>query len=321
MPISPLYLLLGLSFWGALPARAAEELVDRVAAIVDGSPILYSDVMQKVRSGPLVVVSEFPATESAPAYEKALQDAVNFELVIAKAKEMEIDVRDEEVEAEIRGFLESRGLNRDGLLEHLRGQGMTYEDYRSDFKNQMILRRFQGRVITPLVKITDRDVETYFMKKVGAADDAMELVLRQILIALPKGAAEDIVDAKKRLVADVHQKLKDGMAFVDAVKVYSDDQNARESGGLMRGLKLKDLAGTIRGAVQGLDVGQFSTPTQTAMGFHIFYLEEKQFIGTREYAQQKRQLEMELRTLELASQTRQWLNEQRQRSKVEIIAN
>src|SRR5690606_4826509 len=156
---------------------------------------------------------------------------------MTKAKELEIDVRDEEVESEIKSFLESRELTREQLQGHLDSQGMSYDEYKADFKDQMILRRFQGRVIAPLVKITDKDVETYYLKKSGGSSDLVELKLRQILIAVAATAAPEVIEAKRRLAQEVHQKLTDGMEFLDAVKIYSDDQNARETGGLMAAVR------------------------------------------------------------------------------------
>jgi len=300
-------------------AQSVETLVDRIVAIVDGYPILHSAVKQKVDKGPLVVVSDYPADENSQQWDRALQDAINFELVMSKAKDLEIDVRDDEVEAEIKSFLDSRGLGRDGLLQHLEGQGMSYEDYKEDFKDQMILRRFQGRVIHPLVKLTDKDVETYYLKKTGATSDLVELKLRQILFNVVATSAPDIIEAKRKLAQEVHQKLNDGMPFPDAVRVYSDDEKARETGGLMAGIHLRDMAPAIRTEVETLEAGQFTPPIRTAMGFHIFYLEEKQFSGSKEFATQKKQLEYELRTMELNNQTRRWLTEQRQRTKVEIL--
>lgn len=312
-------LLASLLLTPAAFAADGEVLVDRMVAVVDGYPILYSDVMDKVEKGPLVVVSEYPAEETAPAYERALQDAINFELVMAKAKDLEIDVRDDEVEAEIKSFLDSRGLNRDGLLEHLGQQKMTYDEYKSDFRDQMILRRFQGRVITPLVKLTDKDVETYYLKKSGSTSDLVELVLRQILISVTATAAPEVIEAKRKLAQEVHQKLTDGMGFPEAVKIYSDEEKARDNGGLMQPVKLKDLSPTIRTEVEAIDVAQFTKPVRTSLGFHIFYLEEKKFSGSTEFESQKKKLEFELRNLELANQTRRWLTEQRQKSKVELV--
>jgi parvulin-like peptidyl-prolyl isomerase len=298
---------------------SGEVLLDRVAAVVDGRPILYSDIRAKVEKGPLVVVSEFPLEETAPAYDRALQDSVNFELMLSKAKELEIDVRDDEVDADIKSFLEARGLNQEGLLEHLKQSQMTLADYKKDFKNQMILRKFQGRVIAPLIKITDKDVETYYLKRAGSASDLIELVLRHILISVPKGSVPAVIEAKRKLAAEVHQKIADGMAFQEAAKIYSDEQRARESGGLMAPVRAKDLIGPIREGVESLEVGQITQPIQTSLGFHLFQLDQKKFAGSQEFLSKKRQLENELRNQELVEQTRHWLSEQRQRTKIELL--
>ncbi len=296
-----------------------EVLLDRIVGTVDGRPVLYSDVQQKVSKGPLIVVSDYPADEASAPFDRALQDALNYQLVLEKAKDLDIDVKEEEVESEIVTFLSSRGLSREVLLEHLKTEGMTYEDYRKDFRDQMILRRFQGRVIGPMVKVTDKDVETFYLKKAGAATDLVELVLRQILIAVPNGATDDVLAAKQKLAREVHQRLTSGMPFVDAVMVYSDESSAREKKGAMAPVRAKDLASSIRVEVENLEAGQFSMPVKTAVGFHIFLLEERKFSGGSEFRRMKGQLEAELRGQELTDQTRRWIIEQRQRSKIEII--
>lgn len=311
--------LLGIFLSTSSHAAAGETLIDRIVAVVDAEPILYSDVMDKVKKGPLVLVSSYPAAEDAAQYEQALNDAINFQLVLTKAHDLEIDVQDNEVEAEIKTFLTSKNTDMAGLLEFLKQQGSTYDDYKSDFKNQMILRQFQGRVIYPQVKITDKDVETYYLKKSGATSDLVELTLRQITIKVDSSASDDVVKAKEAHSQDVYKKLKDGMAFVEAVKLYSDDESARANGGLTAGIRLKDLNGSIRSAVEGLDIGQFTTPVRTSAGFHVFYLEEKRFSGSSEFQTQKKQLEFELRNAEAANQTRRWLMEQRQKSKIEVV--
>ena len=311
--------------WTAKNLEAAspvgETLLDKVVAVVGGRPILYSDIKTKVEKGPLVVVSEYPLDESAQPFDRALQDSVNFQLVLGRAKELELEVRDDEVDGEIKAFLEARGLNREGLLEHLRQSGMSFEDYKRDFKDQMILRKFQGRVIAPLIKITDKDVETYYLKRAGAAPDLLELVIRQVVVNVPNGATAAIIEAKRKLAAEVHQKIADGLPFMEAVRIYSDDTKARENGGLMAPVRAKDLNSVIRSAIEPLEVGQFTQPIQTALGFHVFLLEEKKFSGGRDFQNKRRQLENELRTQEILEQTRHWLSEQRQKTKVELLAD
>jgi len=303
----------------AANAQSSETLIDRIVVAVDGKPLLYSDINDKVKNGPLVVVSDYPVDDKAEPFQRALNDAINFELVMQKARDLEIDVRNEEVEAEIKAFLETRGLGREGLNKHLQEEGLTYEDYKSDFRDQMILRRFQGKVIFPLLKVTDRDLETYYLKKQGTSSDVVELALRQILFSVAANSAPEIVEAKRKLASEVSKKLVDGLNFVEAVKVYSDDAEARKTGGLMPPIKSKDLAPVIRSEVETLEKGQFTPAVRTSLGFHIFFLEDKHFSGSSEFLAQKKQLEFEVRNLELNNQTRRWLTEQRQRSKIELV--
>lgn len=302
-------------------AQEGELLLDRIAAVVSNYPILYSEIEQKVKTGPLVIVSDYPAKESDPPYEKGLHDAINFQLIKQKCKEMELEVREEDVDKEIAGFLETRQLTKDGLMDFLKQEGRTFESYKDDFRDQMLLRRFQGRIINPLVKVTERDVETFFLKKSGTTADLVELSLRQLLIAIPAGGSAEIIQAKEALAREVFQKLQGGMPFVDAVKLYSDAPQARTSGGLMAGIRLKDLAEIIQGPVEALEVGKYTVPIKTAAGFQLFSLEEKKFAGGSEFQKQKKQLEFELANQELMTQTRRWLSEQRQKSEVKILEN
>jgi peptidyl-prolyl cis-trans isomerase SurA len=317
--VSSVFILIGFAL-SATPSKA-EVLLDRIVAIVDGYPVLYSEVMNKVKTGPLVVVSDYPADPKDPPFKRALQDAINFELVMQKARDLEIEVPESQVDSEIDSFLENRGQSKSGLMQFLESQGQSYEEYRADFRDLMVLRRFQGRVITPMVKITDKDVETYYLKKSGTTSDLVEISLRQIMINVEGDAAPEIVDAKRKLAGEVHKKLQDGMPFVDAVKIYSDDQAARESGGLMQGITLKDLSGQIKAEVESLATGEFSSPVRTALGFHIFYLEDKKFSGSQEFLDKKKSLEFELRNVELANQTKKWLEQQRQRAKIEELGD
>ena len=301
-------------------ASGAEEvLVDRVVAVAEGRPILFSEIKTKVSRGPLIMVSDYPLEASAPVWDRAVQDAINFQLVIAKAKDLGIEIRDDEIEPALRGWWDSMGLSPEQVKQELAKNNTSYESYVRDFKMRELVKRFQGRVVGPSVKLTDKDIETYYMKKSGYTGDLVEVIMRQILIATPAGSPSDVLESKAKLAALVRQKVANGLAFSEAAKVYSDEPGARERGGLMPALRSRDLASAIRKEVEKLQPGEFTAPIKMVDGFHIFYLDDRRFSAGREFQAQKAQLEFELRTSEMAAQTRRWLAEQRQRSKVEIL--
>jgi parvulin-like peptidyl-prolyl isomerase len=282
---------------------------------------LKSEVDEKVKSGPLVLVSDFPASESSEPFERALNDAINLQLVKNKAKELDIEVDDADVEAQIDKLLSSQNLTREGLTEFLRSQGKSYKDYKKDFHDQLLFRRFQGRAIAPAIKVTEKDVQAYFLKKSGSNPDMLQVSLRQLLVAIPGGSSEEFIKAKESLASEVYEKLKGGMDFVEAVKIYSDAPNARVDGGLLQGVSLKDLNDSIRKPLANLEEGQFSEPIRSPMGIHVFLLEAKKFLESPQFVNQKRELEYELRMQELNVEIARWLELERQRSKVEVLSN
>jgi parvulin-like peptidyl-prolyl isomerase len=296
----------------------AEELIDKVVAVVNGVPILHSEVETKVRSG-FFSVSFFPAAEDAPIFEKALQDAINFQLILQRAEELDIEVTDTELDQEINYNLERRGQNKDGLVDALKQAGMDYQEYREDFRKQVVFRRFQGMVIRPMIKITDKDLETFYLKKTGSTAENVRLILRQILIKVPEGSVDEVVQGKLKLARSIYQKLESGTEFEQAARIYSDLEGARENGGLMSGVKLSDLSDSIRKEVEKLDAGKFTLPVRSPLGFHIFFLESKKFSGSDEFLKQKRELENELMMVEAEAQTKRWLTDFRRKNEIKIV--
>ena len=60
IPRTILVMLLWLTSFLAGPAISKELLIDRMIAEVNGEPVVYSDVIKKVKNGPLVEVSPYP---------------------------------------------------------------------------------------------------------------------------------------------------------------------------------------------------------------------------------------------------------------------
>lgn len=297
----------------------AAELIDRLAAEVNGSAITLSEAKAKVDKGPLIEVSPFPAKESDPPLQVAIQDLINKKLIMQKAEELEIEVTDAQVTEEIERFMKGRNLTKDQLNDALAEQGMTYDQYREDFKTQMIMNQFQGREILPQIKISDRDVQLYYLRHSGSAAENVRLVLRQLQISLTPDAVASVKEGKRSLVDKAYQELEGGMPFEQVVKIYSDNDEARKNGGLMSPLYVKDLAPLFQSAVKDLDEGKYSKPIETPVGYFIFYVDKKEFSGSDEYKKQKPQLEGALRQEEMGRLLSRWIEGQRKKSDIKVL--
>ena len=298
-------------------AEPGESLVDRVLAIVNGRAIFFSDIRRKIQVGPLVVVSEYPAERDAAAQTRALNDAINMELILAAAKDIDIDVSEEELNQEIERHLSEQKISKDKLIELLRNEGESIENYKRDFRNQLVLRNFQRRIIAPSIKVTDKDVETYYLSQSGiSANDLVEVAIRQLLIKVDPSMHKELANAKRDLANEIYSKLKGGLDFVDAIGLYSDDPEAKKNGQKPIAIKLKDLTPNLKSAIDTLKPGDVTPPISTPRGLMIFQLVERRLGENREYSSQKDRLLQELRMMELVNQTARWLAEQHQRVSV-----
>lgn len=297
---------------------ASEVLVDRLIAEVNGEPVVYSEVLEKVNRGPLVAVAPYPAKQSDAPFDVALQDIINFKLVMQKAKELEIGVSDDRLEAEIEKFATRKNVTYENLKSIITRQGVSFESYKEDFRSQMILSQFQGRVILPAVKISEKDIELYYLKISGSVADNVKLLLRNIFIEIPSKAVASVKNGKKKLAERVYGELKDGLEFGEAVKIYSGGSNVDKQG-LMPPLFLKDLAPKFQFAIEPLQEGEFTRPIQTSQGYYIFFLEQRSFAGSVDFQKRKKELEFQLRKEEMERQTIKWIRDQRRQSKIRII--
>lgn len=295
----------------------AEKLVDGIAALVNSKPILYSDVQKKIESGPLVLVNAFPAKDTDTDYLKALQDQINYKLIAHKAKDLQIEMEESDIDSRITSIAESNKLNIEQLKGFLKQQGKTFDDYRADIKAQMLVFRFKGRWIIPRIKITEKDVEAFYLKKTGGMSDAVELSMRQIFIKTAEVKAGGD-QPKAALADDVYAKLKGGYNFLKAEKIYSDLDSGRNDTAPTI-YRLKDFTAEIRKEVESLNIDEFTKPIRSAAGYHIFYLVDRKFRGTQEFIDQKEALENELRAAEIERTTEDWLKNERARADIKVL--
>lgn len=121
-----------------------------------------------------------------------------------------------------------------------------------------------------LIKVTDR-IPTRGQVRVA-------IILKSSMY----GMQEDEYVTLKNEIFQIHDKLKAGEDFGDLAGKYSDDKNSGPRGGLLPwfgvGNKPKDFE---NGAFSVENIGEFSEPIQTQLGWYIFKLIDKK-IPSRE---------------------------------------
>jgi peptidyl-prolyl cis-trans isomerase SurA len=265
---------------------AAEELVDRIVAIVDEDPIFLSDVdgalaedlyLRSVRGDPMPEDS----TEVEMMREALLESVIDRRIVIAKARDLEIEVTRTDVEDALDqwlGEMIASAGSESAFLGELERQGITMKGfktrYRKDIEEQLLVSRFMRQEFGE-IQVAETDILDFYETKYDSIPGLPEAVGLSHIIIIPKISAEREAEAAGK-VDRIVMRVKANEPFESVAAEMSDDILTRDSGGMIGLVPLDDLQGEIGEIAVGLEPGQVSEPIRTRYGYEIVKLDERQ---------------------------------------------
>lgn len=255
-------------------AFAAPVLMEGIAAIVDGKPIMRSEFMNK-----LYQFQEMP--EAATMSEAEQKDYVLSKLIDEKVLLSRIDrdsivVSDAEVDQRVTAHLtqlaSSQKIDMATLEKAIRSQlGLSMAQYRDQLAKQirahvemMRVRQMHVGAIHP----TKKEVDAFYKDYKDSLPRQYNCVLLSH-IQLPIVPDSMVVDSVKKIAESLIDSLNLGMNFEILAKAHSQDSSAAKGGDLgyfKRGL----LDPEFERALDKLSNGQYAAaPVKTNKGWHI----------------------------------------------------
>jgi peptidyl-prolyl cis-trans isomerase SurA len=274
---------LGLAYAGVTPARADQELIDRVVAVIDDEAVFQSDVETAVRQYMFQRgATTLPPGEREKIFDEALESLIDDRLVIAQAGRLGIDVPFSDVEAQVNRTLEEnrKALGGDAEFERqLAAEGLTLEDlkklYRTQLRNRMLVERvLQKDMQRERRNVTEQELQKFYQENLDKLPQRPEVVnLKTIFIGF-ETASGAVSEAYKRAMA-IRLRIIDGEDFATVAKALSEDPSASLGGdlGWVRPQDLREPA--FAQAVEALGIGEISEPVLTVYGYHIIEVTEK----------------------------------------------
>jgi len=258
--------------------------LDRVVAVVGAVPITQSDLHERI----VAKKQEGAAVPKDSAGYKAfaitsLNELVDEELLLEKAKEIKTEVPDADVnntvETQFKAVRSRFGTEAEFRTELSRAGYGTPEEYKRFLtdgirRNEMISRttkklREDGKIVS--ANVTDADVqEAYERNKAALPKREPSVAWRQIIVA-PKPSFASKERARVR-AESLLAEIKRGADFEQIAKRESADSGSRVNGG--------DLGWTRRGKMvpefdrwlfgyYALAPGQLSPVVESPFGYHI----------------------------------------------------
>jgi peptidyl-prolyl cis-trans isomerase SurA len=306
---------------GLALSLASGEVVDRVAATVNGDVVTLSDLEERAGAEWARVERMDPGQARDEARRAALRrafDALVAEKLLAKQAEvLQLEVTDAQIDAAI-GDIKTRNRFDDAQLDRALGdQGLDRATFRQQVRRELETYQVLNYKVRGRVKLSDADVVNYYQTHTQEFGGEVELKVRHIFLPLAEGATKAEEEKARALGERVEQRLRTGEDFAKVAREVSKGPSAGEGGDigwLRRGTVQKQL----EDAAFALQDGQFSPVVRAGPGLHILKVEARRSGGGKSFEEAKEEIRTRLYEEQVGSYRQAYIEELKKSALIEL---
>jgi peptidyl-prolyl cis-trans isomerase SurA len=247
---------------GALGATTGPVVVDRVVAVVNDEIITMSDLQRESLKRPAGTDQRI-----------TLEDMIDRKLQMVAAKRNGMEVTDRELDDALADIMKRNNMDNKQFEEALAREGLTLEQYRSEFREQMTMSRLFNKFVRTGLSVDEKEVREYYDRNLGQFSLPEEIRVRLLVVTVPEKASSDqIIEARDKAAA-LMVRIGKGEDFIHLIRENSGSPTAAQDGDLGF-LQREHVIPEIEEATRDLKPGQYAGPVKAADGFYIIRLEE-----------------------------------------------
>lgn len=247
----------------AQPAARQPVLLERVAAVVNNEIILESEVQRRLaQARQAIAKARQPAPPEDRLREQVLDRMVNDLALLQRATQVGLSVDDTTLNRAIARIAEQNGMSVEGLSAQLKSEGIAFERFRQDIREEILLTRLREREVDNRLTVSEAEIDAFLAAQGASLSRSEEWRVSQILLDS---------ESKAKVVAQRLQAGEDFAAVASELSLSPDATNGGDLG--WRGAER--LPTIFLKAVEKLQPGQWTTPFQSPGGFHILRLEDR----------------------------------------------
>ncbi len=265
----------------ALPLGADAQpitLVDRIVAIVNKEVITASELDEAVGMAERELRRRgTPLPERAVLERQMLERLVLVKAQLQRARSSGLRVDELELDRAVQRIAESNKMTLADFRQALERDGVSFDGWRQQVREQMLLARLREREVDDRVQVSDSELDL-FLEQMKNRPEAVEYNLAHILVRVPDQASPERIQQARSRAEKVLAEARGGADFATLAASYSDAPDALQGGALgwRNEGRLPEL---FASALAELQPGQVSGVLRSPAGFHILKLVERRGAG------------------------------------------
>ncbi|HZF00480.1 MAG TPA: peptidyl-prolyl cis-trans isomerase [Methylomirabilota bacterium] len=312
------FIFLILTLCSAVSSRA--EMIDGIVAVVNDAVITRQQVQDIATPAIDSLRRQYPA--DSVEFQQKINDALTNSLELLIERQLILHyfdtagyrLPDSAVDDLVQERVRERFGNRVTLMKTLQAEGMTFEQFREDVRDQYIESALRNKNVSQEIVVSPYQIERYF--SAHQDDYKVEDEIKVRMIVLNKSADDTNTLA---LAQEIQEKIKTGASFAEMASVHSQGSQ-KNHGGDMGWLERSMLRKELADAAFALKSGEASDVIETPDACYLLLVEEKRPAHVRPINEVRDDIEKTLRARQHDFLQKKWIESLKQKTFIRIFA-
>jgi parvulin-like peptidyl-prolyl isomerase len=314
---------------GVATLPAAEEVINGIAAIVNGDVVTFSQVRELVaaqqRSASEIYQGEELQKKIKEMRDHAIQDLIDRDLILQEFKKKEFNIPSYIVDDSIQRIIRQEfGGDRTAFVKTLQAQGYTMARFRDNEKDKITVQAMRQSKTSENIIVSPVKIREYYEKHSASYSTPAQIKLRMIVLKegdSSSGSGDASATAsisKKQMAAEIREKLAGGAEFDRLAQMYSED-STNESGGDWGWVERKTLNEELAKVAFSLKTSEISPIIPLDNAYYILMVEATKPAVTKPLSEVQPEIVQALVQEEKLKGQERWLKELRAKAYIKIL--
>ena len=268
-------------------AFAADTVIEEIIARVNNAIITRSELIKSLDQTKQEVHEKFGTGTAAEEEQKKrnkdiLRDMIDQQLLVQKAQDLGI-TGDTEVIKRLDEIRKSMNLDSmEALQKAAEAQGVSYEDFKQNLKNQIVTQQVIQREVGSHVQVKPEEVKQFYDEHQAEFTRAEMVRLSEILVSTQQPSIDknnptppdaERLEAAQKKAEEALAAIRKGEPFEEVAKKYSEGPSAAQ-GGDLGAFKRGTMARELEDRTFAMKPGEVTDVIRTKQGFVILKVTE-----------------------------------------------
>jgi peptidyl-prolyl cis-trans isomerase SurA len=257
------------------------QVVSRVAAVVNKEIISTHQLDQRLQEQLAKQQKQPSPVQMGALRQELLSRMIEESLVQQRIAALNLTVSEEEIETALMDVQKKNKLSRDDLEDAVQSQGLGFDDYRDNLRQQILRYKLIGEEVRSQIDVPERELVEYYRAHLDDYRLPPEVELSAISFPVSEKASEQERTQIRKMANEALTRLQQGEALEEVSDSYNQTYGA--TGGSMGKFVYEELTPEFVEAINEVEDGTFTAPVEMGTAIHLLRVDDRLSEGLRQF--------------------------------------